>query len=67
MNKKSAFFGFLCYVFGIMMGILILAITGNLSTEDKIPYEQSYDYLFNRVDSYPNHIIRTQYYGKDYL
>ena len=60
----------------IWMAIIAVLISGNLIqaiminnvlTKEETPYEQTYDYLFNRVDNYPNHIIRTTYYGRDYF
>ncbi len=32
-----------------------------------VPYEQTYEYLFDKVDSTPTQIIRTNYYGREYF
>ncbi len=71
MDKDTFFYCFVSWGCGIIMGILILSLTGNIEAHNKeekiIPYEQSYEYLFDRVDSYPSHIIRTDYYGREYI
>ena len=51
--------------------MLLFSLSFNLyfltKKNNEVPYEQTYDYLFSRVESYSNHIIRTSYYGKDYF
>ena len=44
--------------FGILIGILIKPTT---------PYEQTYQYLFNKVQSEPNTFFIVDYFGTSYL
>lgn len=67
MDKETAFK--ICVAFGLggIMGILVMFTTEVYSLPDSTPYEQTYKYLFERVESHPNHIIRIDYYGKSYF
>ncbi len=56
---------FLAFLYGNGEGS-IKSLEQQLKSCQDVPYEQTYDYLFKRVDNYPNHIIRTDYYGESY-
>jgi len=59
---------FIIIIILLIFGNFIQAIMiNNVLTKEETPYEQTYDYLFNRVNNYPSHIIRTTYYGEDYF
>ena len=51
--------------------ILLIVTCGFVANEiinsKYTPYEQTYEYLFNSVDSMPNNIMRVEYYNRTYV
>lgn len=65
MNNKELF----CLMLGLIFLISLLSfyIGININKKNITPYNQTYKYLFNKVESSENGIIKTEYYGKTYI
>ncbi len=52
----------------MIVGMMVIGFSIDAETQNEcVPEEQTYEYLFNKVDSNYNHIVRTDYYGRSYL